>query len=230
MKNFGSNNVGKIVLIILAVVIALAAIVGVVLGIINTLNNKPADVPEDTNTVIEKPADSEYPSLWYGDESYRYRLLSDTEMEISVKRVVTGSIRPTVKYFSFDDGELKANYIDANDTIQYKVVYSYSVRCEYTTDIVNGRTVYNVKDVYFPSIEETPNINIMYTMNGVYADAPEQNDISNYINHSAATASMRDHVTVDTANFQKYHMLQQEISVILYDSNYIAADEIVLNN
>ena len=223
MSNFNSNsNIGRVLLIILTVVICVSAVGGAVLGIINFVNKK--NVPTINNTDIE------YPSQWYGDESYSYRLISDTEMEICIKRVVTGAIQPNIKYYSTDGGNLHVVYVPANDVIQYKTTYSYSVKCEYTTETVNGRTVYNTKDVYFPSAEETPGIEIMYVMSGVYDTAPTQIEIREFIDCSAATASMNDHVIVNTKNFESYYMLQQQIHVILYDANYIAADEIILNN
>ena len=230
MSNFNKSdrNIGKILLIILAVVMALTAVAGVVLGIVNlTRENKTDTIMTDVGNATEN---NKYPTQWYGDESYRYRLLSDTEMEIESKRVITGTVQPNVKYYSTESGELRAVYINAKTRVQYKMVYTYSVKCEYEMTIVDGRETYSCKNVYFPGIDEVPEIKMSYEMSESYNSTPMETDITNMIRYSAATNSMSDHVDISTKNFQRFPKLHQEVHVVLYDENYMACDEITIMN
>ena len=223
MSNFNSNsNICRVLLIILTVVICISAVGGAVLGIIN-LNSKNT---EKTNS----GSLSTYPTEWYGDESYRYRLISDTEMEVESKKVVTGTLQPKIKYYTTENNTLKAVYVDSNTRIHYKMIYKYSVTCEYDSVIVNGVQQYTCKNVYFPSVDNMPEITIQYNTNRQYVSHPTEDDIREIIRYSAATNTMSDHVNVSTDNFQQFPNLKQEIHIILYDENYMACDEIILNN
>lgn len=222
MSNFNSNsNIGRVLLIILAVVICISAVGGTVLGIINISNNNKKTI---------ECSSSIYPTEWYGDDAYRYRLISDTEMEVESKKVVTGTLQPKIKYYTTENNTLKAVYIDSNTRIQYKMTYKYTVKCEYSSVIVNGVQQYTCKDVYFPSVNDMPEITIQYNTNRQYVSYPTEDDIKDIIRYSAATNTMSDHVDVSTDNFQQFPNLKQEIHIILYDENYMACDEIILNN
>lgn len=230
----------KILAIVLAVVISLAAIGGVILGIINLVekdddaeigsndNQQTEPIPENSNV------SNKYPTDWIGDSNYRYRLLSDCEMEIQKTFINYGSIKPTVEYFYREDDSTaikSAKYTIDSSEVHFKEVYTYSIICSYETKIENGRTNYECdKSIYFPMQPTTPEL--VFRSHQIYGVdmRPSEDDVKDILNYASATMSLDEYIIVDNNNFMKYPDFEQEYHLFIYNDKYVTVDEIVISN